>query len=424
MDEIIMVVTGINLGFSVLLWLFFFSAFLLLLPARQRILVGYARRFYAYILSNLLVTSVLSLSMVSTAFEDSYGVGFFSFLRSLLLAFLMILAPLAVRIVQNVSLIEHGALLIIYFTSFLLTSGVLVVDWFWKVLSPELILVIFPMAIVLLESILLAVRLSIMDRSDRALSISFVLLPSLLPLSVLSGGSPEVVRSSFQVLVLFVNFSIFVSMVASITRTYGEYKSVMEDFSKTIRNEEKVFRWFTVMLISLLEARDPYTSGHSERVARYSYNLAKIVYNNTYLPNFIEMGALLHDIGKIGVRDEVLFYPSRLPYDMMEEMKKHPVVGKELLSSVEIFSEISDIAYLHHEKVNGTGYPLGIKGNDIPKYVKISTLADSFDAMNSARVYRKSISFPEIKREIMINSGKQFDKALAEIMISNVNRII
>jgi len=149
-----------------------------------------------------------------------------------------------------------------------------------------------------------------------------------------------------------------------------------------------------------------------------------LVYNNTYIPNFVEMGALLHDIGKIGVRDEVLFYPLKLSYEFMEEMKEHPKIGKELLSSVDLFKDISDIAYLHHEKLNGTGYPLGLASRDIPKWVRISTIADSFDAMNSARVYKKSMDFFEIKKELIENSGTQFDKTLVDVFLKNVNRIV
>jgi HD-GYP domain-containing protein (c-di-GMP phosphodiesterase class II) len=204
---------------------------------------------------------------------------------------------------------------------------------------------------------------------------------------------------------------------------YRTYEKSISYLNERIRDEEKLYRWFVVLLVSLIEARDPYTRSHSERVARYSYNLAKFVYKNTYMPNFIELSAFLHDIGKLGVRDEVLFYPGKLSGEYYEEMKKHPTIGKELLDSVSLFKDLSSIAYMHHERIDGLGYPRGLRGKEIPLYARIASIADSFDAMNSSRVYRNRLDVSEIFRELRDGANRQFDGNLVRIFIKNINRI-
>ncbi|MFN4245963.1 MAG: HD-GYP domain-containing protein, partial [Brevinematia bacterium] len=288
-----------------------------------------------------------------------------------------------------------------------------------------LVVIISIMAIVFESSVFGAIYYKYLNKKDKIFGLFIILLPSLLPTSILKNFLNHNITSLIMLLfILAFNILIIYKTLDEMTNTYRSYTKIMEDFSRSVKNEEKLFRWFVVTLISLLEARDLYTKGHSERVAKYSYNLAKLLYNNTYLPNFIEIGGLLHDIGKIGVRDEVLFFPSNLTKEMRKEIESHTNIGKELLSSIDMFEDISDIAYLHHERLDGSGYPLGIKENDIPMYIRIVSIMDAFDAMNSARIYRKALDIQHIKKELITNSGTQFDKKLVDILINNINRVI
>lgn len=415
---------GANTGVSFLFFFIYLSFFLNFLRQSKEGNDYIFGSFLNKVSSILIVESILFVSFLNLVFGKVYEYSLFYFIASVSLSMFLFISPFVVRILVFRTSSFERTFLVMYGVIFVLSFLLLIVDYFLGIFSFRPVLVFVGMLIVFFEIFIVSgVYWRVIDGVSRVLSISFVLLPSLFSLVIVSNFDRSV-SLIFNFFVLFFNLVVFVVLVYDLVSIYSKYNSSMENFSKKLKNESKIFSWFTVMLVSLLEARDPYTRGHSERVAKYSYRLARLVYNNTYIPNFVEMGALLHDIGKIGVRDEVLFYPLKLSYELMEEMKEHPKIGKELLSSVDLFKDISDIAYLHHEKLNGTGYPLGLTGKDIPKWVRISTIADSFDAMNSARVYKKSMDFFEIKKELIENSGTQFDKTLVDVFLKNVNRIV
>ncbi|MEN2997700.1 MAG: HD domain-containing phosphohydrolase [Brevinematia bacterium] len=426
MDSLLSVLVGVNTGLAFVLWIIHLLMFFLVFLLRSKADELYSREFVNRVLSNLLVTSILLLFLFSCFFEYSYDTRVFSLLKNLSLSLSMLISPFVVRLNWSRMSKMDKQFLFVYTIVFLMVVIFLMLSWVWNIFSLKILVVLLSTIVVLMESFVTAGGyLKYLNLENKLLGISFILLPSLLPTSILTHfGQSEVLLWMLQGLTFAIILVLFVKTVIDILNTYAEYRAVMEDFSKTLKNEERLFRWFTVMLVSILEARDPYTKGHSERVARYSYNLSKLVYNNTYMPNFVEMGALLHDIGKIGVRDEVLFYPSKLSEEMMEEMRHHSSIGKDLLSSVPIFKDLSDIAYLHHERIDGKGYPLGIRGGEIPLYVRISTLADSFDAMNSTRVYRGTLDLGKIKREILDNAGIQFDRKLSLEFVEKINSIV
>lgn len=165
-------------------------------------------------------------------------------------------------------------------------------------------------------------------------------------------------------------------------------------------------------LSSALDARDPYTQGHSERVSKYSVAIA----NHMGIPaeelDNIEKIALLHDIGKIGVRDNVLLQQGPLNDEQWEMMKSHTTVGARILNSIEPKSLVGDWmkgALYHQERYDGKGYPHGIAGDEIPLVARIIAVADTLDAMTTDRPYRKGRSFQEAYEEIRRCSGSQFD---------------
>jgi putative nucleotidyltransferase with HDIG domain len=162
-------------------------------------------------------------------------------------------------------------------------------------------------------------------------------------------------------------------------------------------------------LAAALDARDPYTAGHSERVSAYSVLIARELQLPESDVDVIRLGALLHDIGKIGVDDTVLRKPAPLTAEEFEQIKRHPGLGARILRQVPFLAPHIPIVELHHERPDGQGYPFGLRGDDIPIAARIVHVADAFDAMTSARAYRParpaSIALEELRR----CAGTDFD---------------
>lgn len=169
-------------------------------------------------------------------------------------------------------------------------------------------------------------------------------------------------------------------------------------------------------LTSSLDARDPYTHGHSERVARYSLMIGReLGFTAEEMAN-LERAALLHDIGKIGIRDHVLLQEGPLDKEKYEIMKTHPQIGARILEDVTPRSLVRGIyegALYHQEKCDGTGYPQGLKDGEIPLVGRIISVADTFDAITTDRPYRKGAPVPEALAEIRRCAGTQFDPQVA-----------
>ena len=146
---------------------------------------------------------------------------------------------------------------------------------------------------------------------------------------------------------------------------------------------------------------------------RYGYDEQKLKY--------LKYAALLHDVGKIGIADAIINKPGRLTDEEFEEMKKHPVIGSEILSEI---SEIPDLgvgARWHHERYGGNGYPDNITGDDISEVARIIAVADSYDAMTSNRSYRSCLAQNIVRDEIKNGMGKQFDPRFAQIMLQIID---
>ena len=166
-----------------------------------------------------------------------------------------------------------------------------------------------------------------------------------------------------------------------------------------------------------IDAKDPYTNGHSKRVAIYTKLIAEeLGYEGEELDRIYYI-ALLHDCGKIGVPDNILGKPGRLNDEEFEVIKSHTVLGGEILSHFKSLENVGEGALYHHERYDGKGYPEGKAGEDIPFIARMICVADSFDAMNSNRVYRKKLSRERIIREIEENKGSQFDPGIADVFL-------
>lgn len=170
-------------------------------------------------------------------------------------------------------------------------------------------------------------------------------------------------------------------------------------------------------LSGTIESKDEYTRGHSYRVAEYSALIAKAMGWEEKKVENLKNAAYLHDIGNMGIPDIILNKPSKLLDAEYDIIKQHVNIGADILQNISLVPHAEEVARFHHERYDGKGYPLGLKGEDIPVYARIVAVADSYDAMNSKRIYRNAIPQYVIRQEIIENKGKQFDPVIADIFI-------
>jgi len=201
--------------------------------------------------------------------------------------------------------------------------------------------------------------------------------------------------------------------------------------SSTLRGEQLAMTNQSILktLAVALEERDSYTSGHSQRVAFYMRVIAEKMGIEHDLLDTLYTGGLLHDIGKIGIEDNILLKPGRLTDEEYQIIRSHPVRGEALLRRLYATASKQDsqqvdailsITRSHHERFDGKGYPDQLKGEDIPLFARIAAVADSFDAMTSSRAYRRGLSFSKACDEIERNSGTQFCPSVVEAFFQSV----
>ena len=198
-------------------------------------------------------------------------------------------------------------------------------------------------------------------------------------------------------------------------------KQINDELCNTYTELENAYLESIETLRYTVEAKDPYTSGHSIRVAKYSELIGKYLNLSDQDLKTLHVGGLFHDIGKIGIPDSILLKESSLTNDEYSQIKNHPSIGAHILCNAKIFQNIIPIVKHHHERYDGTGYPSQLKGDDIPYLVRITTIADSFDAMSSKRNYRNELSPEHIIEEIQRNKGTQFDSEIADVFLDILN---
>lgn len=221
---------------------------------------------------------------------------------------------------------------------------------------------------------------------------------------------------------LFTGIGMIILLLANIVRTIHKIHVVEQTrHQKELEIEKKENKKITLQMMQSLSttigAKDEYTRGHSRRVAQYAALIAKnLGWTDQEIEN-IKSCAYLHDIGKIGIPDQILNKPGQLTEDEFNLIKQHPIIGQDILKDITIIPHLGEVTRSHHEHYDGTGYPDGLKGNEIPIQARIITLADSYDAMNSKRIYRNALSFNQIKEEIEKNAGTQFDPKITNVFL-------
>lgn len=201
-----------------------------------------------------------------------------------------------------------------------------------------------------------------------------------------------------------------VEQMRIITKINEELKDKNQELEKAYLESIQTLRY-------TVEAKDSYTRGHSDRVADFSVLIGKYLNLSEDDLQILRIGGLFHDIGKIGVPDSILLKEAKLTDEEYSEIKNHPSIGKQILSNASIFADMIPIVYHHHEKYNGTGYPAGLSGEDIPLFARIAAVADTFDAMTTKRSYRNALPLEVVRAEIEKCSGTQFDPAIAKVFL-------
>lgn len=211
---------------------------------------------------------------------------------------------------------------------------------------------------------------------------------------------------------------LFVNVIRSVKNIWDmELKRQQIEIRKNQQQNEKMSLQMMQTLSTTIEAKDEYTRGHSYRVAKYA---ALITEELGWTPEEIlnlKRSAHLHDIGKIGIPDPILNKPAQLTDDEYSLIKKHTIIGAEILKDVTLIPHVAEVTRSHHERYDGKGYPDGLTGTEIPIHARIVAVADCYDAMNSRRIYRNALPPEVIYEELRKNRGTQFDPEITDIFL-------
>jgi putative two-component system response regulator len=227
----------------------------------------------------------------------------------------------------------------------------------------------------------------------------------------------------------------FEEVILSIEKALHRRKLVLENRDYQLHLEKKVeertlelkqalkkiqasYKATLEALGSALDTRDIGTHAHSKRVTHYALLLGQAVGMSGHELEVLERGVYLHDIGKIGIPDDILLRPGKLTKQEMEIMMTHAELGMRLLSKIDFLKEASEIVYSHQERFDGSGYPRGLKGREIPMGARVFSIVDALDAMTSDRPYRKALPFEAARAEIVRSSGIQFDPDIVNVFMN------
>jgi putative nucleotidyltransferase with HDIG domain len=213
------------------------------------------------------------------------------------------------------------------------------------------------------------------------------------------------------------------SQKEEITALYEETAALNEELESLLRQNQDSYFETVRALANAIEEKDSYTGGHCERVMKYSIMIAEALGLDSKEMNDLKFGSILHDIGKIGIPEHILNKEGVLSEEEFEQIRQHPGKGNHILENLQFLEGCRKIVREHHERIDGKGYPNGLKGSQIDLLARIVCVADAYDAMTSSRPYRKNpMSKEEGIRELLANSGRQFDEQMVEIFIACLNK--
>lgn len=204
------------------------------------------------------------------------------------------------------------------------------------------------------------------------------------------------------------------SRVAELERSERQLLIYAEELNRAYRELQSTYFSTLQALAAAIDARDPYTFGHSQRVSYYSVEIAKLMGLDSGAIEVIRRAALLHDIGKIAIPDSTLRKPGPLTAAEWAEMKRHPEIGEQMVGDLRFLQEAAPFIRCHHERWDGRGYPDGLRQEAIPLGARILSVADAFDAMTSTRPYRPALAVEEARAEAERGRYRQFDAQVVD----------
>ena len=239
----------------------------------------------------------------------------------------------------------------------------------------------------------------------------------------LAAAAPDLSQDSISANVILTAFAyILISFIFLSTITL--LKNIVNEQNIKIESEKNVTLTTDMIkaLVKTIDAKDPYTNGHSVRVAEYSKMIAEQEYSDTQKIQNIHNIALLHDIGKIAIPDDIINKPGKLTDEEYNLIKAHTITGAQILSEISSYPDLINGAKYHHERYDGRGYPCGLKGEEIQEIAAIIGVADAYDAMTSNRSYRKMLPQDVVRNEISKGLGTQFHPKWGKIMLQLIDQ--
>lgn len=301
-----------------------------------------------------------------------------------------------------------------------------------KILAASLFLALFP---ILLFSLASQIRLSITDSAllvdywkwAGALILIITVLAfygAILIFKSIEGPVKELVNRFEKVELGHVSPAIN-TYTDEFSHLFSGFNHMVEAINLRDQKNVQLLDQFFAVVAGTLDARDPYTAGHSKRVAEYSVMIARQCKWSLEEIDLLNKAALLHDIGKIGIRDDVLLKEGKLTDEEFDQIKRHPVIGEEIVRGVQLTEELLPILpgiKHHHERMDGFGYPDRLKGDEIPVFGRLIAVADAFDAMTSDRPYRKGMPYGKAFSILQEGKGTQWDKEFVEAFLKTMEK--
>jgi HD-GYP domain-containing protein (c-di-GMP phosphodiesterase class II) len=237
------------------------------------------------------------------------------------------------------------------------------------------------------------------------------------PLEVLAQSSRAIARGDFTRRVHLKSRTEIGELASTFNAMSEELEQFVEDLKRAAEENKALFMGSIQMLAGAVDEKDPYTRGHSDRVTKYSLMIAREMGLDPGFLEILRVSAQLHDVGKIGIEDRILKKPGALTPEEFEVMKTHTTKGANILRPVPQLREMLPGIELHHESLNGRGYPYGLKGDEIPLLARVIAVADTFDAVTTSRPYQQAHDPQEALRIVQNLSGKRLDpKAVAALL--------